>query len=503
MKRLVGLLAVAVMLAGAAEKPKLVLAIVLDQFRYDYTTRFRQDYSGGFDSLLTNGAVFTSARYLHFPTVTAVGHSTFLTGAIPSISGIVGNDWYDRDQRAHVTSVSDPDTQLLGGAGIGSSPRRLLVDTVGDELKMAGDGKPRVIGISLKDRAAILPVGHMADGAYWFDTRAGNFVSSTYYFVDLPGWVKDFNGTRPADRYRGATWLNHKMPDADGALYTAVDASPFGNELVERLAERALAAEQLGQRGVTDVLALSFSAHDYVGHDFGPFSPEEKEVSIRADRLLAQLFQAVDKLVGMKNVLVVLTSDHGVAPTPEFDAARKMPGGRMPANTVRDAVQAALVKKYGEGAWVAGSWDLALYLNTELAARKNIDPVELRREAAAAAAALPHIFRVYTRDQLMKGEVARDDVSTRVMNGFNQRRGADLTFIPDPYWMLTSSATTHGTPFGYDNHVPVIFMGAGIRPGRYQSPVIVNDIAPTLAAILELETPSGSIGRVLTEMLIP
>jgi hypothetical protein len=503
MRKLLWLMAVAVVIARGAEKPKLVLAIVVDQFRYDYLTRFRSDYTSGFNLLLKNGAVFTSARYAHFPTVTALGHSTVLTGATPAISGIVGNEWYDRDERAHVTSVSDPNTRLLGGDGAGSSPHRLLVDTVGDEMKMASAGKSRVIGISLKDRAAILPSGHMADGAFWFDIRTGKFVSSTYYFADLPGWVKGFNETRPADQYRGANWLNHKLPDSAAALYGAVEASPFGNELVERLAERALDAEQLGRRGVTDLLVLSFSAHDYVGHESGPFSPEEREVSIRTDKILADLFQSVDKLVGMENVLVVLTGDHGVAPTPEFDAASRMPGGRMPGSAVRDAVQSALVRKYGDGAWTLGSWDLELYLNTELAVQKNIDPAEMRRCAAEAAAALPHIFRVYTRDQLMKGEISHDEISDRVANGFNQRRGADLAFIPDPYWMLTASATTHGTPFGYDNHVPVIFMGAGVRPGRYQFPVVINDIAPTLAALLELETPSGSVGRVLTEMLMP
>ncbi|MBZ5585946.1 MAG: alkaline phosphatase family protein [Acidobacteriia bacterium] len=502
MKRLLLCLVAAGLALGAAPKPKLVLAIVLDQFRYDYTTRFRSEYTGGFDRLLSRGAVFTNARYVHVPTVTAVGHSTFLTGAIPALSGIVANDWYDRDEGKHVTSVSDDRTQLLGGAGTGSSPRRLLVDTVGDELKMADDGASRVIGISLKDRAAILPAGHMADGAYWFDPASGNFVSSTYYFADLPAWVKDCNAARPADGYGGATWLDHKLPASGRALYTAVEASPFGNDMIERLAENALQAERLGQRGVTDLLAVSFSAHDYVGHSFGPYSPEEHDVSLRADRALERLFQAVEKQVGMDNVLVVLTGDHGVAPTPESNVARRMPGGRFPGNAARDAAQAALVKKYGEGNWIAGSWDLELFLNLDLVAQKNLEPAEVRREAARAVFAMPHVFRVYTRDQLLKGEVLGDDLSRRVMNGFNERRGADIEFIPDPYWIFANGAgTTHGTPFGYDSHVPVIFMGAGIRPGRHNGSIIVNDVASTLATILDVETPSGSVGRVLTEML--
>src|ERR1051326_7968562 len=192
-KTLLALFLAATLVSAAPKKPKLVLAIVIDQFRYDYLTRYRSEYNAGFDRLLTMGAVFTEANYVHFPTVTAVGHSTFLSGATPSVSGIIGNDWFDRDEGKHVTSVSDSQTKLLGGTGEGASPHRMLVSTVGDELRMSDGGKSRVIGISLKDRAAILPAGHMANGAYWFDLKTGNFVSSTYNFADLPGWVKDFN----------------------------------------------------------------------------------------------------------------------------------------------------------------------------------------------------------------------------------------------------------------------------------------------------------------------
>ena len=416
MKKLLAcLMASACLFAAAPKKPKLVVAIVLDQFRYDYTTRFRSEYTGGFDRLLTKGAVFTNARYIHFPTVTAVGHSTFLSGAVPAVSGIVGNEWYDREEGRRVTSVSDANTQLLGGKGAGSSPRRMLVDTVGDEMKMAVGGKPRVIGISLKDRAAILPAGHMANAAYWFDPASGNFVSSTYYFSDLPAWVKDFNAARPADRYRGVTWLDHKLPATDSELYSAVEATPFSNELVERFAERAIGEERLGQGDSTDLLAISFSAHDYVGHRYGPYAPEEHEVSMLTDKLLERLFQLLDERVGMANVLVVLTADHGVAPVPGSDAVGKMPGGRIAPNAVTDAVQGALATKFGAGNWVAATTDLEIYLNLELAAKSAIDPAQLRREAARAVAALPHIFRVYTRDQLIGGEFLRDNVGQRVL----------------------------------------------------------------------------------------
>ena len=502
-------LAVASLLSAATpKKPKLVLAIVIDQFRYDYLTRFRAQYHAGFDRLLNHGAVFTNANYIHFPTVTAVGHSTFLTGATPSVSGIVGNDWLDRETGKHVTSVSDSQTQLLGGKGEGSSPRRLLVSTVGDELKMSDGGKSRVIGISLKDRAAILPAGHSADAAYWFDLTSGNFVSSTYYFRDLPGWVKDFNGARLAEKYRGIQWLTHTLPMELPKFYgntseSPFEASPFGNQVVEEFAERALTAEQLGKREFTDILAVSFSSNDKVGHDFGPFSAEEREVTLATDKILDRLFQAVDRQVGLDNAVIVLTGDHGVAPSPEEDAENRMPGGRMPGSVLTKAIVTALDNHYGAGAWVAGSWDLSIYLNYDLIARKNLNAAEVRRAAAEAVLAVPHISRVYTRDQLMAGAVPGDETSRRVMNGFNPKRSPDLCVLPDPYWIVTTAVTTHGTTNSYDSHVPVIFLGQGIRPGLYHASVAVNDVAPTLATILGVETPSGSMGRVLAEMFAP
>jgi predicted AlkP superfamily pyrophosphatase or phosphodiesterase len=504
-KTLLSVLLAAALLSAAPQRPKLLVAITIDQFRYDYLTRFRPEFKAGFNRLLTKGAVFTNANYIHFPTVTAVGHSTFLSGATPGISGIVGNDWWDREEKKRVTSVSDPKTKLLGGTGDGCSPRRLLVSTVGDELKLANGNKSRVIGISLKDRGAILPAGHMANGAYWFDLKAQAFVSSTYYFNDLPGWVKDFNSSRFGDKYRGVKWLTHTLPTDLAKLYgdnteSPIEESPFGNELVLQLALRALAAEQLGTRGVTDVLAVSFSSNDKVGHGFGTFSPEEHEVTVQTDEMLERLFQAIDKQVGLDNVLVVLTGDHGVSPSAEEVAANRMPGGRMPANTVRDAIQAALVARYGEGAYVAGSWDLSIFLNEETIAKKNLDMSEVRRVASEAAIKIPHIMRVYTRDQIQAGAVAADPIGRRMMNSFNQRRSPDIQFMPEPYWTVSNSVATHGSPYIYDSHVPVIFMGGGIRPGSYNANIAINDIAPTLATILDVETPAGSVGRVLTEL---
>ena len=505
-KTLLCLLAAACLLTAAPKKPKLLLVIAIDQFRYDYLTRYRGEYHAGFDRLLTKGAVFTNARYRHFPPLTALGHSVILSGAMPSVSGIAGNEWYDPDEDRHVTSVSDSHTQLVGGnGGEGASPHRLLVSTIGDELKMADGGKSRVIGISLKDRAAILLVGHMADAAYWFDPTSGNFVSSTYYFRELPECVKDFDNRRPADKYRGVALLNHKLPENLKELYgtsdeSPLESSPFGNELVELLAERAVAAEQRGKRDFTDVLAISFTSNDKVGHDYGPDSPEAHEVTLGADQLIARLFQTVDRQVGLDNVLVVLTGDHGAAPSPEVNAQRKMPGGRIQIATLKQVAQAALEKKYGAGDWVAGAWDVAVYLNRSLIARQKLDPAEVDRAAAQALMAMPHVSRVYTREEIAHGRMLQDDIGRLIANGFNVRRGADIEVVMDPYWIISDKPASHTSPYGYDVHVPLIFMGPDIRAGRYDASIAVNDVAPTLATILDVETPSGSAGRVLSEI---
>jgi predicted AlkP superfamily pyrophosphatase or phosphodiesterase len=489
--------------AIAPHKPKLVLAIAIDQFRYDYLTRYRSEYTGGLNRLLTKGAVFTDANYEQAPTVTAIGHSMFLSGAFPCVSGIAGNEWFDRASGKSVTSVSDDSVKLLGGSSEGgASPRRLLVSTVGDELKIASGGKSHVIGISLKDRSAILPAGHMADGAFWIEGKTGNIVSSTYYFPELPAWVKDLNGSKPADKYSGLFWVGGKLPTAaEPGFYAALPATPFGNELIELIAERAIASEKLGKQEATDVLAVSFSSNDYVGHAYGPDSPEAHDTAVLTDKLLDKFFRYVEAHVGMQNVLVVLTADHGVAPLPEVSIQRRIGGGRMPATIVQDTVQAALEQRFGKGKWILNAAGESIYLDRELIRQKKHDSAEVERVAAEAARSVPHVARVFTSEQLTAGRAMDDAIGRRVQNGFNSVRGGDLVIILEPYWIYGARGTTHGTPYNYDTHVPIIFMGAGIKPGRYNKRVAPNDIAPTLATMLDVEIPSGSSGRVLDEML--
>jgi hypothetical protein len=486
-----------------AARPKLVVAIIADQFRYDYLTRFGSEYKDGLKRLLTRGAVFTNAHYEHFPTFTSVGHAAFLSGSFPSVNGIIGNSWYDRSSGKTIPSAQDTNVQQVGGGGgVGSSPQNLLVSTLGDEIKIAGHGKNHVVGISFKDYSGILASGRMADAVYWFDDKTGNFVTSSYYVSELPAWTKEFNEGKRADKYKGVEWLGTRLASDTGPkLYGMLRVTPFANELIEQLAEAAIKGEKLGLDADTDLLMLSFSSNDYVGHANGPDSDQVKEVSIATDRILGKLFKYLDAQVGMANVTVVFSADHGVAPMPEANNARKMPGGRIDPASVLNAAKKALTDKYGEGNWIAAAPEEGIYLNWDLIRSKKLSETDVAADVAKTIQALPHVFRVYTREQLMRGIPSADRVGRRVANGYSFARGADLYVLLDPYYFFGAGrSTTHGTPFGYDSHVPVIFMGSGIKAKRYYTTIAVNDVAPTLATLLGVDIPSGSEGRILSEI---
>ena len=528
MKKLLAFVLAFSSIAASAQAPaprpappeiRLVLLIAVDQFRYDYLTRFRDDFTSGFKRLLTTGAVFTDANLEHYPTVTAIGHATMLSGATPSVSGIIGNDWYDRQTSTQVQSITDTTVKAVGAPdAAAASPRRLLVSTVGDELKLMSAvpkgsvGAPKVIGISLKDRSAIMPAGRGADAAYWLDTKSGAFVSSTYYMPDVPAWVRAFNDRHIADSHLGEEWTPLSPPAATlkqlpkelgQPFYEAVFGSPFGNDLLLDFAIDVLTHEQLGQRGLTDLLSVSFSSNDSVGHSYGPESPQVRDIAIRTDRVIGQLLDRVDKLVGLQHTLVALTADHGVAPLPESLAARSMPAGRMTNKEVFGPIEAALAAKFGAGQWLSSTAGSSPYLNYALIDQMKLSQEEVRRVAAAAAVAVPHVARVYTRDQLLRGDVGDDRIGRRVIRGFNAQRSGDLEIILEPYWIRSASGTTHGTPYNYDAHIPLVLMGSRVKPGTYSSPVALNDLAPTVATLIGVETPSGSSGRVLTEALKP
>jgi len=503
---------------AAPHKPKLLLAIAIDQFRYDYTTRFRDRYNSGLAAMLSHGAVFTDAHQDHFPTVTATGHTTFLTGSTPATSGIIGNDWYDRALGKTITSVEDAQTKLIGTTKDkeGSSPHNLIVSTLGDEIKIADSNTTKVIGISMKDRAAILPSGRMADAAYWIDNQSGNVVSSTWYQSNLPDWVSRFNSEKPALRYLGKSWYPVGKDAAfakpfltlsstpDKSYFSEWEKTPYANEMLENLAEQVMQNEQLGHHPGTDVLTISFSANDHLGHAVGPDAPEVEDMSVATDRVLGKLLDAAVKQVGgLDNLLVVVTADHGVAPIPEVNTARKMPGGRIDKKEYLGAIQEALAKKFGEGKWLLGTQESGFYFNYDLIAQKKLKESAVEDEAAAAAIKLPYVERTYTRTQLLRHEAAQSQIDEYVARAFYPQRGPDVIVIMKPYCLGGSEGTGHGSPYDYDSHVPLIFYGGQVHAGVYGDRVGISDVAPTLAAILQVETPSGSIGHVLKQVANP
>lgn len=495
---------------AAPARPKLVLVLVVDQFRGDYVRRFRSGFTGGLDRLLRNGAWLSDAFYEQIPTITCVGHSQLLTGALPSATGIVANEWWDYQHRKWMTCVDDPAHTIVGAPkGSAGSPWKLQVSTVGDELRAAGKAGT-IIGIGTKPRAAIMPSGHAADAAYWFESSAGNFVSSTYYMKQLPAWVEAFNARRPMDRWRGKEWgaakdgavLNKFDGKTDSAYYSQIAQSPFYDEVVEELAEQTLLNEKLGQDDITDLLTVSFAATDSIGHKWGPDSPQTRDNAARIDRTLGKLLAAVDKSVGLRNVLVVLTADHGVGPTLEAAKKLKLPAERIVIGDLEQKVEAALSARFGAGPWLAYKIsDDVVYLDRDKARARGLALADLQRAAADVIATYPFVAQVFTASDLAARRVPGGFAGDAAIRSFHPERSPDITIIAKPYWNASATGAEHGSPYRYDAHVPIFFMGPGIKPGNYPQRASVADIAPTLAWMLDVHPPSGSSGRILTEIL--
>lgn len=494
---------------GADERPRLVLTIVVDQMRYDYLSRFREEFSTGLQRLLDEGAVFTNAHYEAAPTVTAVGHATILSGAPPALSGIAGNSFFDRSAGRQVQSITDPEVTALGEDATGASPRRLAVSTVGDELRLSGKGG-KVFGVSMKDRSAILPAGRAADGAYWFGDK-GTIVSSSWYFPALPQWVLDYNATRPTARFSGTEWAGLQLPALDDENFHArLDETALADALVLEFALLLMEQEDLGTDARTDLLSVSFSATDELGHSHGIDVPQTRAMMQSVDAHIGRLIDAARQRAGRNGLLVVFTGDHGVARRPEDNAADGLPGGRYDARDERRAVEDALDAAFGPGNYVIGFGEMSIYLNhapyaDSDAATRPATPSRAAMEQVAAATLrqMPNVARVYTRSELESPLFAGDRIDQRVRNGFNTLNSGDVIVVHEPGWMNRPAGTTHGSPYNFDSHVPLIFWGHSslIRPGRYPTQAAIHDIAPTLATLLGIATPSGSIGRVLQEML--
>ena len=486
---------------------------------------------------MDTGAHFRNAMHNHICTSTGPGHATLMTGSEPAYDGIVDNNWFDRKVGKTTYVVSDPSVETVGGPSAPMSPRNLIVTTVGDELKMATNGKSRVVGVAIKDRASILMAGHAADTVIWWDNGVGNWVTSSWYAPSkkLPSWVTKLNSERLVDTYAGKTWspllpddvysisrtapgekpgddgkpFSHKMEaTATKALWSGMATSQYGNELTFDAANRALDEEQLGQRDVPDILVVNLSTNDYVGHRYGPNSPEVEDITIRTDRLLSNFLNHVQAKVpgGLDNVAVVVTGDHGVVPVPEeSNGIYKTGVFRGLGKMVTTAVQAGLTAKFGEGKWIMGDglYDQNMYLNRELAAAKGLKMVDVEEAAAETARNVTGVFGSYTRTQIMNNGVPPIAFRDRIVNGFNTFIGGDLIVLEGPGIFPDggTSGTGHDTVWDYDAHVPILLHARGIKPGNYLNRVHSSDIAPTICRLLGIESPTGNVGVPLVDTI--
>lgn len=538
--------------AAAPVRPRLVVVISIDQFRSDYLMRFDDLYLpatakngsvGGFRYLMEKGAYHTNAHHDHFPLVTGVGHSVQLTGAPPYKTGIVGNEWFDRslpeaaerycvrDAKSPLVGASDPDGKL------GISPATLRVSTVGDELKMATGGQAKVWAVALKDRAAVLMAGHLPDGVLWFDEETGAWISSRYYRKDgaLPEWVSNWNAAKKIDPFFGKNWelsvpadklkrlwtpdnssasprnglgaafphpVNGGLTQPGPAFYAAFTGTPFANTYTLDTAEEIVKQEKLGADAIPDILAINLSSNDYIGHAFGPDSAEVLDVTVQTDAALSRFFNFLAKNVsgGLANVTIVVTADHGVAPIVEQLQKAGFSAGAT--QVTKEGLQKALAAELGPGDWVQHVVEGNVYLNLQTIAAKKVSYTRAEDIAADALRQLPGIYAVYTRSQLLDGQMLRNDIADRVARSFHPKVSGELITVADPYWVPgRQTGATHGTPYAYDTSVPLMLAGAGIKPGRYTQRVSTLDIAPTLADLLGVLQPSGCEGHVLSQAL--
>lgn len=526
---------------GPGEGPRLAVVIAIDQCRADYLERFRPWFvAGGFRRLLAGGAVFTDAHHRHALTATAPGHATISTGVHADMHGVIANEWFDPVAGRWAGSIEDPAAPLVGaasspvrlpggalGTDLTASPRQLLAATVGDQLKLRHGAESRVIGLANKDRGGIFLAGRLADAVYWF--HQGRVVTSRYYRETLPAWVGDFNAADPINRRHGQTWdrlrpreiydqvqgpddaageesrhglgtvfprrIDGGRPAPDAEFHNAYRLDPHGSEVLGRLAQRAIVAEQLGRRATPDLLCLAFSQLDYCGHSFGPDSHEIMDSVLRLDGALAELFSFLDAEVGAGRWVAVLTSDHGVAPLPERAAAfgRDLPSGRLDWPALTRAVEADLGAAFGapsgDTAWtVRDSYGYRLIPAT--LAAKGVDATAARQVVKAALLKSPQVACAWTRDELLDGTLTAGACLAEWRRSYHAGRSPDVVCSPPPYFVDRSpTGSNHGTPYDYDTHIPLVWYGAGIPPGVWAGRVGSDAIAPTLARILGVPRP--------------
>lgn len=517
-----------------ATRPKLLLVISIDQMRFDYLTRFNTLYKGGLRRLLDQGAVFTNAKYRHANTETGPGHSVILSGRHASHSGIVANAWYDPLLKKSINVVDDPVQQPVGGKGRGASPANFIGFTVGDILKRDSP-QSKVVGISMKDRSAILMGGRRADAAYWFENEGGNFITSTYYMDAPPEWLKRWNARKFADQYSGKLWerllpdtkiyekfagedaiegewdrkditFPHRIRQAPPltGYYEDFRRTPFADEMVLQAALEAMKAHGLGEDAATDILAVGFSATDVIGHTYGADSQEVMDQLLRLDQTLQKLFDEIDRRVGRQQTWVVLSADHASMPLVEVAQKRGLPARRFRSDALEAVVKQALQKHLPGISGLIANYDSPnFYLSQETIAEKGLKRPAVEAVIVKALQETGLFESVYTHADILDLERQNDPHLTLIRNSFFQPRSAHIIATPKPYIYISDNVggTGHGTPHDYDRHIPVVFLGAPIKAGSYPAACGPEDIAPTLAEMLNLKgLEKEADARVLQEM---
>jgi type I phosphodiesterase/nucleotide pyrophosphatase len=512
------LLAVVLLAASAfgsaySGRPRLVVIIVIDQFRGDYLFRYQDQFSpAGFRLFLDRGAVFSSCSYDYATTRTGPGHATLLTGSYVNGHGIIGNVWWDPVKKRTVLAVADDDVHTVGPGGPepgpGFSPHYLQASTLGDELKLATGGKARVFAISLKNYAAILSAGHAADAAYWPDRKSGAWVTSSFYRSDLPKWVADFDRSNPPDKYLKMEWK-----DADGKVlrgpskdFDALESTPFANDYQFDFARALIQNEKLGEGPSTDLLVIAISATDILGHGVGPDSPQAAAMALALDRQLTDFFGFLGQQVGLANLWIALSADHGIAPLPSVAAGFRLPAVNYSEKQVVTQANAELSAKFSPGRSTEYiklmEWPIA-FLSEDAFAAAGVKEADAERAAGDALAKAAGWRGYVTRAQQAQGQLRQDEWGRKYAHSYSAQAGWYVIGEPTPFSLATTSGTDHSTPYSYDTHVPLAFYGLAFRAGTYRTHAEPVDLAVTLASLLGITAPTHATGRVLTEALAP
>jgi len=520
---------------NGVERPKLIVGIVVDQMRWDFLYRYSNRYSNnGFKRLLQEGFTCENAFIPYTPTVTAAGHACIYTGSVPAINGIVGNAWWDKFQKKSVYCSEDPSVKSVGSNNSNNgkmSPKNMLVTTIGDELRLATNFRSKVIGVALKDRGSILPAGHSANAAYWYDVNSGNWITSTYYMQELPKWVTDFNASKIVDKYYENGWntlypietytqstadekayenkpfgvdqtkFPYQLKKFQGNIYSSIATTPFGNSMTFDIAKAALDNEQLGKGTETDMLCISLSSTDYVGHSFGPNSIETEDTYLRLDKDLGDFLNYLDAKVGKGQYTVFLSADHGVAHVPGFMQENKLPGGLFNDTEMQKQLNALTKEKFNVDKLIVSMYNYQVHLNNPL-----IDSLKLDKEAIIKTC-IQHLEKQEAMAQVFEiSEMMETPLPVKVKNmmanGFFPSRNGEIQMVLKPgYIDGNKTGTTHGLWAPYDAHIPMVFYGWGIKHGKTNKETYMMDIAPTITALLKIQMPSGSIGNVVEEVM--